>query len=322
MKKAFTLIELLVVIAVIAILAAILFPVFAQAKTAAKRSADLSNTKQLTLACIQYMGDSDDVPPLYQQTPAGKTENTPGMLSWKDSTAPYVKDGGMPYNDGQKYSQTGGGGVYASPMAEMPWSGGSMSTSGAGEPGFQPGDGVSGFPAMNGGTGDATTRFPRSYALNEMAGANEMGSLAKGIMAATKEAANGTVTFPWNGQPAGATVLQDPSNTLLIVPTRYYVLAIDSTRMYQTCSVEGHPRSSPRVTGAPPYSAIRSTRNRNLTGGFFDGHVKNVNGASTIYKDMWDDQAAWDATFHLPAGTSAKSDGDEAMKVIEWKTGL
>ncbi len=62
MKKhrAFTLIELLVVIAIIAILAAILFPVFAQAKAAAKKTSSLSNVKQLGLATIMYLGDFDD----------------------------------------------------------------------------------------------------------------------------------------------------------------------------------------------------------------------------------------------------------------------
>jgi len=59
-RKAFTLIELLVVIAIIAILAAILFPVFAQAKAAAKKTADLSNTKQYLLAEKMYEGDADD----------------------------------------------------------------------------------------------------------------------------------------------------------------------------------------------------------------------------------------------------------------------
>jgi prepilin-type N-terminal cleavage/methylation domain-containing protein/prepilin-type processing-associated H-X9-DG protein len=59
-RKAFTLIELLVVIAIIAILAAILFPVFAQAKAAAKKTACLSNTKQTALASVMYGGDSDD----------------------------------------------------------------------------------------------------------------------------------------------------------------------------------------------------------------------------------------------------------------------
>jgi prepilin-type N-terminal cleavage/methylation domain-containing protein/prepilin-type processing-associated H-X9-DG protein len=59
-RNAFTLIELLVVIAIIAILAAILFPVFAQAKAAAKKAADLSNVKQTTTAMVIYSGDYDD----------------------------------------------------------------------------------------------------------------------------------------------------------------------------------------------------------------------------------------------------------------------
>jgi prepilin-type N-terminal cleavage/methylation domain-containing protein len=64
-RRAFTLIELLVVIAIIAILAAILFPVFAQAKEAAKRTACLANANQLGKAVIMYMGDADDrVPPM------------------------------------------------------------------------------------------------------------------------------------------------------------------------------------------------------------------------------------------------------------------
>jgi prepilin-type N-terminal cleavage/methylation domain-containing protein len=59
-RKAFTLIELLVVIAIIAILAAILFPVFAQAKAAAKKTVCLSNTKQLALGFLLYSNDNDD----------------------------------------------------------------------------------------------------------------------------------------------------------------------------------------------------------------------------------------------------------------------
>lgn len=60
MRRGFTLIELLVVIAIIAILAAILFPVFQRAKEAAKRSSCLSNQRQLGLAMTMYLNDWDD----------------------------------------------------------------------------------------------------------------------------------------------------------------------------------------------------------------------------------------------------------------------
>ncbi len=64
-KRAFTLIELLVVIAIIAILAAILFPVFAQAKVAAKQTQAISNLKNINTGFQLYLGDYDDVWPLW-----------------------------------------------------------------------------------------------------------------------------------------------------------------------------------------------------------------------------------------------------------------
>ena len=63
-RKGFTLIELLVVIAIIAILAAILFPVFAQARDKARQTSCLSNLKQIGLASIQYIQDYDETWPL------------------------------------------------------------------------------------------------------------------------------------------------------------------------------------------------------------------------------------------------------------------
>ena len=62
-RRAFTLIELLVVIAIIAILAAILFPVFAQARLAAKKSVAISNQRQIGLGILMYAGDHDDMYP-------------------------------------------------------------------------------------------------------------------------------------------------------------------------------------------------------------------------------------------------------------------
>lgn len=84
MKRAFTLIELLVVIAIIAILAAILFPVFAQAKVAAKKTASLSNVKQINLGAQMYAGDADDVVPLATEW------NT--WHVWSETVQPYLKN--------------------------------------------------------------------------------------------------------------------------------------------------------------------------------------------------------------------------------------
>ena len=85
-QRAFTLIELLVVIAIIAILAAILFPVFAQAKAAAKKTASLSNVKQTALGSLIYSGDSDDV---FSFASGGNWWYPDG--SWVWNTQPYIK---------------------------------------------------------------------------------------------------------------------------------------------------------------------------------------------------------------------------------------
>ncbi|MGV3614046.1 MAG: prepilin-type N-terminal cleavage/methylation domain-containing protein [Fimbriimonas sp.] len=96
-SRGFTLIELLVVIAIIAILAAILFPVFAQAKAAAKKTADLSNFKQVGLGITMYSADSDDVYPLsyYYDTSFSTPYANSYYWSSQNCVQPYIKNTDM-----------------------------------------------------------------------------------------------------------------------------------------------------------------------------------------------------------------------------------
>ena len=87
---AFTLIELLVVIAIIAILAAILFPVFAQARDKARQSSCISNVKQITLGLIMYAQDYDEYFPLNANEYAA--EQYIYDYTWVKNTQPYVKN--------------------------------------------------------------------------------------------------------------------------------------------------------------------------------------------------------------------------------------
>ncbi|RYG87947.1 prepilin-type N-terminal cleavage/methylation domain-containing protein [bacterium] len=90
-RKAFTLIELLVVIAIIAILAPILFPVFAQAKLAAKKTQDLSNLKNLGTGSLIYSGDTDDYFP--RNDYRLPTRQTYFPITYREIIGPYVKNG-------------------------------------------------------------------------------------------------------------------------------------------------------------------------------------------------------------------------------------
>ncbi|MBL8065676.1 MAG: prepilin-type N-terminal cleavage/methylation domain-containing protein [Chthonomonadaceae bacterium] len=119
-RRAFTLIELLVVIAIIAILAAILFPVFAQAKESAKKTADVMQFKQMGSAIQIYITDTDDVLPnafprnmntrLFV-TPVKRLEYLSEELkslhgsNWANAIIPYIKNLD----------------IYKSPCATVPW---------------------------------------------------------------------------------------------------------------------------------------------------------------------------------------------------------
>src|SRR5665213_1145935 len=92
---AFTLIELLVVIAIIAILAAILFPVFARAKAAAKDTVDLSNANQIGLAYKLYNIDSDDTMPIFYAYNSSPPAGHPGHKGTELLLLPYTKNQGV-----------------------------------------------------------------------------------------------------------------------------------------------------------------------------------------------------------------------------------
>ncbi len=85
-KRGFTLIELLVVIAIIAILAAILFPVFSRAREKARQTSCGSNLKQTGLAFMQYTVDYDEMWPLYTYPAGGETMSAYNMIM------PYMKN--------------------------------------------------------------------------------------------------------------------------------------------------------------------------------------------------------------------------------------
>ena len=93
-KRGFTLIELLVVIAIIAILAAILFPVFAKAREKARQSSCSSNLKQIGLAALQYTQDYDETTPAYLRAGAhtGQTGNALSYYTFCEQIQPYGKN--------------------------------------------------------------------------------------------------------------------------------------------------------------------------------------------------------------------------------------
>jgi prepilin-type N-terminal cleavage/methylation domain-containing protein len=101
LKKGFTLIELLVVIAIIAILAAILFPVFAQVRNKARATAGELNIRQVSYAVIQYMQDNEEKAPRAGYDCLNNTTdptifavgegNQCGGDGWQNVIGPYVK---------------------------------------------------------------------------------------------------------------------------------------------------------------------------------------------------------------------------------------
>jgi len=129
-RRGFTLIELLVVIAIIAILAAILFPVFAQARDKARSAACLSNLKQVGLALAMYTQDYDEILPFAYNfwgpgvyNVGGITYNTTnGLVPPLIYLSPYVKNFGVFYcPSGGKTPPNGGQLTYSTALQTIGW---------------------------------------------------------------------------------------------------------------------------------------------------------------------------------------------------------
>jgi len=125
-RKGFTLIELLVVIAIIAILAAILFPVFAQAREKARAISCLSNEKQIGLAVMMYVQDYDETfPPGQRDANSAEVAAEPSAgsiahpaIPWQYIINPYVKNGSKSVTDMGAWELAGG--VWACPSFPTP----------------------------------------------------------------------------------------------------------------------------------------------------------------------------------------------------------
>jgi len=155
-SKGFTLIELLVVIAIIAILAAILFPVFQSVRENARRTACLSNLKQIGLGYTQYYQDSDEVLPglFYSSAPVAITypgETTPRTTyTWVEYLEPYTKSHGIYHcpDAGPTDNQLVGPATYIADYALL-----------AGRPGYFGGTGARGTANAGGGQGTQDCPF-------------------------------------------------------------------------------------------------------------------------------------------------------------------
>jgi len=280
-KSAFTLIELLVVIAIIAILAAILFPVFAQAREKARAITCISNEKQMGLGMLQYVQDFDEVlpPGNYQVTINSAVQE----FRWYNMIGPYIKNGNTISGGPNNGKYDGSGGIWACP--DFPVN--ATADYGVGDHLFP----TSGPPYTAGGL-----TAPTVNTAILLAPASTIAIMEKGMDDADPQQASGQdfpSSWPWFGEHEGFwtdTVGNPPGSKL--DGTDYSVTYNGWSN--QDCDMSLKPGNT---VGQDDYGncgmhpRYRHTNTCNVV--FCDGHVKAMGKGKIVWFNNIYDQNVW-----------------------------
>jgi len=274
-KEGFTLIELLVVIAIIAILAAILFPVFAQAREKARAITCVSNEKQMGLAILQYLQDNDEQYPMLQYIPTAAI----GAIDWTDAIYPYVKNGDNVTPTGPIAVHNGKGGIWGCPSYPTPTTGYNY---GGNWELFRDGCGTyeasKGAPGLCTGSGVATWSLMTVSTASIDAPADKIMVVEKGqptagfegiYMDPTESAWTANIGPIVNGQPTG--------------PDTHHEIIYD-----KDCALNSADPTCGPGWGISPGVMPRSRHNNTGNALYCDGHVKSFHrGGIDWYKNIY-----------------------------------
>ncbi|MDX1933659.1 MAG: prepilin-type N-terminal cleavage/methylation domain-containing protein [Capsulimonadales bacterium] len=273
-RRGFTLIELLVVIAIIAILAAILFPVFAQAREKARQTSCLSNMKQLGLAVRMYVQDYDETfsPIRVALATATNFPNVPAdsVLTWRNVVQPYVKNTGIFSCPSNPNSRPLG------PGPNTGWSDGASRN-------------AEGYQFM------PDRQFPISYGFNACASTWVPASVFREV-----DATNGWTTVADNGRIAATDAsIARPANTIMVAESIRTDADLNAEWMWSW------------KNDTDPYNRYRLYTHTKYPGPggkgnfiYFDGHVKARTWAQTItLNGVTTDQNEWQTGEPTPGQT-------------------